>query len=502
METVVDLSVDDAIGLGVKLYAEDRKKEAENLFRGALRGNPASFKAMFWIGICCFDRRDLYESLYRFDRATKIERRNPVALSNKGMVFSELGHYAEAETELRRALAIDPKSHIAQVNLANVLVRDNRLVEGLSAADRALALNPNDDIGHFNRGIALYSLDRVEESIVAYDAALRVNPQNAEAAYNRSNALLKVGRLKEGFAAYDSRLSTDQAGNYYYFEPTAPWWKGEDLAGKTLLIHGEQGIGDSIMFMRYVDELRDRYRGAKFILVPHTALLSMCQADFGPTFVVSIHPAADKNYPAHDFYTYLMSIPGILGTDLDSIPKPWDPCEQFIGCETCAKWGQKVDKDGFNVGICWSGNWIHKNDAHRSMTLKEFAPIIADHPDINFHCLQKEIRDCDRDLVKFLDISTYCADLTDMRETAHLANRMDLVISVDTAVAHLAATMAIPIWILLPKFRTDWRWMMTGKQTPWYPSASLFRQSKIGDWTSAISQVSLVLADCRKRHAA
>lgn len=480
-ETVVDISTEQAIGFGIKLYAGEDKKRAEEFFKAALHSDPGNFAAQFWIGICAFDRGDLYEALYRFDRALKVKRKDPVVRSNRGMVLSELGHLDEAEAELRLALHHDAKAHIAKVNLANVLVRMDRFQEGLQMATEAIESDPNDGIGYFNRGIARYSLDDVEGAIADFDEALSINPLNAEATYNRANALMKVGRLKEGFRDYDARLHTTQAGNYYYFEPTAPWWKGEDIAGKTLLIHGEQGIGDSIQFMRYVEVIAEKYRDAKIILVPHTALLSMCQARWS-CGNVTVHPAADKPYPEHDFYTYLMSLPGIVGIDIDNIPEPWTPTEPWGSCDICDRWDRRIPPSGVNIGICWSGNTIHKNDSHRSMTLGQFAPIIAANPWAKFHCLQREIRPVDRDLVKNLGIETYCDDLTDMRETTHLVGKMDLVITVDTAVAHLAATMCELTWIMLPKFRTDWRWMMKGDTTPWYPSVKLFRQFKAGDW--------------------
>jgi tetratricopeptide (TPR) repeat protein len=498
------VSTDTAIGIGIKLFTEGQKGEAEKIFLAALESDPGSFAAKFWLGHCAFERKANYEALYWFDRALKINRKSAVAHANRGMVLSELGHNDEAGSELRTALAIDPKSHIAKVNLANTLVRLGRFKEAITMATEALEINPHDDIAYFNRGIAKYSLDDVAGAIADYDRSLHENPKNAESSYNLANALLKVGQLREGFQRYDARLSTTQAGNYYYFEPTAPWWKGEDLAGKTILIHGEQGIGDSIMFMRYVEVIAEQYRTAKIVVVPHTALLSMCHDDNRYPHVV-IHPAAEKPYPQHDYYTYLMSLPGIVGTDLDSIPRRWHPEDEWSFSADCRTWGGRakslVVPDDTNIGICWSGNVIHKNDAHRSMALEQFAPIVRSNPDVQFHCIQKEIRPCDLALVKELGIKTYCDHLTDMRETAHLIGCLDMVISVDTAVAHLAATFGKPTWILLPKFRTDWRWMMSGDRSPWYPSARLFRQFSVGDWLPVTTWVAKALSD-QKRVAA
>lgn len=498
------VSTEKAIGIAIKMFSDGQKGEAEKIFRAALESDPESFKAQFWLGICSFERDAHYEALYRFDRALKINRKSAVAHANRGMVLSEIGHCDEAESELRTALAIDPKSHIAKVNLANVLVRLDRFKEAVVMATEAIKINPHDDIGYFNRGIARYSLDDVEGAIADYELSLAENPENAESAYNLANALLKVGRLKEGFRRYDARLSTTQAGNYYYFEPTAPWWKGEDLAGKTILIHGEQGIGDSIMFMRYLSVMMQKYPTAKIVVVPHTALLSMAQDDACGCW--QVHPAADKNYPAHDFYTYLMSLPGILGTDTNSIPSAWSPVERLFNCESCDRWDRRLptswsEPDDFRVGICWSGNVIHKNDAHRSMMLEQFAPIVRSNPGMSFHCIQKEIRPNDLDLVKALGIKTWCDELTDMRETAHLINCLDMVISVDTAVAHLGATFGKQTWILLPKFRTDWRWGMSGDKSPWYPSAKLFRQFTVDDWLPVTTWVAKALAE-RTRIAA
>jgi tetratricopeptide (TPR) repeat protein len=481
-----ELDIPQAIGLGVKLFSEGKKVDAENLFRRSLEADPGNLKAMFWIGICAFENGNLFEALYRFERVIKADRRDPVALANCGMVMSELGHNDEAETYLRRAVAVDRNAHIAWVNLSNVLTRLGRMHEAIECADWALSLK-RDDTAYFNRGIARYSLDDVEGAVHDYDSAILLTPDHAEAIYNRANALLKLGHLKDGFRDYDARLSTSEAGNYHYFKPTAPRWNGEDLAGKTLLIHSEQGIGDSIMFMRYA-EIAEVQRAKQVIIVPHTALLSICREHFLEGNGYLVHPAADKQYPEHDFYTLLMSIPRIVGTDLDSIPPQWQPHEQFLGCDRCDFWRQRIlhgasITEQKHVGICWSGNWIHKNDAHRSMTLEQFAPIVTSRPGVVFHSLQKDVRPCDEAMLRQLGIVDHREHLTDMRETAHVIGLMDEVISVDTSVAHLAATMGAKTTILLPKFRTDWRWMMGTDKSPWYQTVKLLRQTKIGDWS-------------------
>jgi hypothetical protein len=404
------------------------------------------------------------------------------------------------------------------------VLRDlKRPAEALAAFDRALQLKPDFAEALSNRGLVLHELDRLDEALAAYDRSLQLRPDLADSHANRGNALQELGRHEEALAAYGralaawpgheaiylneslSRLVTgDLAGGWPRYEwrwqhnselPPArqfaePLWLGrEPIAGRTILVYAEQGLGDTIQFCRYARLLAER--GATVLLRVQPPLVALLQGLEG----VSLVFGAGEAPPPFDVHCPLLSLPLAFGTTLETIP-PGGAYLRPTGATFAgrlAAWGARLGAtDRPRVGLVWSGNVHHKNDRNRSIPLQAFAAIAS--PRARFIALQNEIRDADRAvLAQRGDIEWHGDALVDFAETAALVAQLDLVISVDTSVAHLAAAMGKPVWLLLP-LNPDWRWLLGREDSPWYESMRLFRQTRRAAWGDVLERVGEELA--------
>lgn len=388
-------------------------------------------------------------------------------------------HQAAAEFATR-ALALDPRHVEVLCNRGAALRGLGRHEEALADYDAALAIAPTHGAAHNNRGVALAALNLHEDARAAYDRALAIDPRDERARFNRALALLVRGNLPAGFADFESRWtgSDTQAGPRPMH---APQWTGrESLSGKTMLLHAEQGLGDSIQFARYVPLVAER--GAAVIVEAHAGLGPLLHGLRGVTRVV----ARGEALPQHDLHCPLMSLALAFGTTLDTIPNavPYLDAPQ----EHLERWRARLGARGRpRVGLAWSGSTTLRNDRNRSIALEQLAPL-RELP-FDFHSLQKEVRPGDAAaLASGPPIASFGDELADFRDTAALVQLMDLVISVDTAVAHLAGALAIPVWVLLP-WSPDWRWLLERSDSPWYPTARLWRQARAGDWHGVIQRV-------------
>lgn len=481
----VEMSGEEAVAFSARLEAEGRPAEAEKVLRSIIDagGLPAAHNRLGAMLFACGDR---FEALYQFGRALAADRRYVPALANRGTLMAELGHHPEAETDLRAAVHLDPKNAISWNSLGNVLMRDGRLDEALVAIDRTLALAPDNAVAHFNRGCVLGRLGREEGAIAEFDWVIAKEPEFQDAHYNRAVSKMALG-LPEGFAEYEARFRSSEV---IYKSPShAPRWDGSSLEGKTILVWAEQGIGDSIMFMRYLQPILDRGPDHVFLYV-HQQLRTLCDAHVEGYQVTVLE--SDKGLPRHDLQHPLMSSPVYL----PQIPAPWHPADGRGPCADCGRWQELIHDDRLRIGLCWSGNPKHRNDRNRSIPLSTLMGVFGAGA---LYSLQKEVRPDDRGA--FYGITADLAPhLTDMRQTAHAIGQLDLIITVDTAVAHLAASMGVETWVLLPHI-AEWRWGKEGSTTPWYPSVQLFRQTSRGDWRSVIRQVRTQL-DRRAKKAA
>jgi hypothetical protein len=410
----------------------------------------------------------------------------PDALHLLGIVLGRLGKIAESVQSLRRALELQPNSAQVHHNLGFSL----RLgcappSESIACFQRALQLNPNMADAFNNLGISIKELLKLEEAIGYFERAIQLNPNFVDAHANLGMALLTLGDFRRGLVEYDwrkKRLTSRPLGNF----PQPPWM-GEDPSGKTILLIPEQGRGDAIQFVRYVSLLQQR--GAKIVLgsAPDTARL------FERSFPEATVATVGSPNPAFESYCALVDLPLRIGTDLSSIPSanPYliaDPARVEI-------WKQKVGapSDRLRVGLVWAGNPDHPNDRQRSIDPALLAPL-GQVPNTEFYSLQKGRGARSGPGFKLID---FTPELRDFDETAALIENLDLVISVDTSVVHLAGALGKTTWILLPLV-PDWRWLVNRSDSPWYPTVRLFRQTELGRWSDPVERAAAALRDLAK----
>jgi len=454
------------------------------------------------------DRFD--EALAGYDRALKLDPDNAELYSNRATVLERLGHPEEALAGFDLAIGLDPGDAEIHNNRSTTLTSLRRFDEALAGCDRAIALRPDYAAAHSSRGIVLNRLNRLEEAQASHDRAVALDPGNVEFHSNRGNNLTALRRLDDALGAYRRaieldpdygpahwnlsllRLLTDdfergwegyewrrkQDREASFARP--PWTGKEPLAGRRILLRSEQGFGDTIQFCRYAKDVAAL--GAQVILEAPEPLRALLDSLEG------ISEIADKGKgpPEHDCQCPLLSLPRAFGTRLDTIPAgiPY----LFSDPARVAAWRDMLGpKDRLRVGLAWSGNASQVNDHNRSIALRDLLPLLVG--EVDWLSLHKEVRDGDRDLLASrTDLRHFGDKQEDFSDAAAIIELCDLVVSVDTSLAHLAGAMGKPVWILLP-FVPDWRWMLDRDDSPWYPTARLFRQPGTGDWASVIDAV-------------
>ena len=345
----------------------------------------------------------------------------------------------------------------------------------------AISLNPEYAEAWLNKGIALYELSKFDEATTHYNKALSFKSNYAEALWNKSLLLLLRGDFERGLPLYESRWEVEKvseiAGKRSFDKPT--WLGQESIQGKTILLYSEQGLGDFIQFCRYISLVSDL--GAKVILeVPHE-LYSLLKNMKGISQLV----IQGDVLPSFDYQCPLLSLPLAFNTKLESIPSVEAYRSLRKSLDSCADWGLSLGpKKTIRVGLVWSGNPQHKNDHNRSLILASILPYLPSQ--FEYVSLQKEVRDIDK---LTLDSSPHIRNLPNLlnnfEDTARLIKELDLVIAVDTSVAHLSGALGQKTWILVP-YVPDWRWLLDREDSPWYPSVRLYRQFAIGEWNGVL----------------
>lgn len=441
-----------------------------------------------------FNRAVALESLQRWDEAmasldiaVRIDPKNASAYSHRGNVLSELQQLDAALRDQTLAINLSPERAEFHFNRATVLERLGRWEDAANGYRQALALDGNHAVAHSNLGRALMMLNDIAASISSYDRAIAADPELAIAHYNRAFVKLLSGELVDGFASYEWRWKTgDPAFRQIGGDAAVPIWRGDQpLAGHSLLVVTEQGLGDTLQFCRYIGLLADR--GATVTLEADDALAGLLTGVNGIAQVVSDARALKR----FDFKCSLLSLPSAFKTTLDSIPAP--PRYIHVDEKNVARWQLRLGcRVRPRIGIVWSGNpKMQPYDRHRSMPLSKLLEYLP--REFAYFCLQTEIRENDRAVLAASNfIENYAADFVD---TAALCECMDLIISVDTSLVHLAGALGRPTWALLP-FMPDWRWFLEREDSPWYPSTRLYRQTAIGDWDGVLARVA---DDLRKR---
>jgi Tfp pilus assembly protein PilF len=446
--------------------------------------DPNLSEAHYNIGLAMRHRGRMVEAAASFQRAVEANPTFANAHLALGLALQDQDRLGEAAQCYRRAIEIDPGDVEALVNLGNVLRTEGRLDEAVGAYEQALESAPERAEIHSNLGVALQERGELETAFTSYDRALELNPDDAETHRNRAQALLLAGRFAEGWEEYEWRWKTRHlAAQERQF--TEPRWDGSDLDGRTIVIHAEQGYGDTIQFVRYIGLVAAR--GGRVVLECPAPLAQIMTSAPGVETVV----AGGATLPPFDVQAPLLGLPRLFQTTADTIPG--DVPYLAPAAAAVKKWRTIMDLSGhLRVGIVWQGNQRHRGDRLRSPGLKSLCPLF-DIPGVDFYSLQKD--DGARQLAE-LGLANVVRDLTgdftDFTDTAAAMLNLDLIIACDTAVAHLAGALAKPTWLLLP-LAAEWRWLTEREDSPWYPTARLFRQRCLGDWDEVMARVGVAL---------
>jgi tetratricopeptide (TPR) repeat protein len=429
------------------------------------------------------------EAKHALQQALRLDPDNAEAHNTLGNALLRSGERNASVESYRRALAIRPQYAEARNNLGSALRALGRLDEGETELRRAIELHPGYASALANLGLVLQEQARYGEALEACDKAISADPAHPAARGNRAMLLLLLGRLREGFAEYEWRWRMPGFATPHREFPQ-PMWTGDALAGRTLFVHAEQGLGSAIQFVRYAG-----LAGAK-----GGRLLLECQRPLQRLFAHSLArpggPVAEvitkgEVLPPFGCHAPLMSLPHLLGTTLDTIPgeAPYLTAPP----DDIAAWrGRLSGAPRPRVGLVWAGNANHENDHNRSMPAQFLAPLVANRR-ATFFSLQVPAAPDAVAVFPAGSVVDLALMLRDFAETAAVIANLDLVISVDTAVAHLAGALARPVWLLLP-YVPEWRWLLERDDSPWYPTMRLFRQGKAGDWESLVKRVTEVLS--------
>jgi Flp pilus assembly protein TadD len=466
---------------GLDWHRQGGLEQALAAYEQALRLQPGYFDALHHIGILAWQAGDHATAEQFLHAAREADPEVSALHSNLGNVLKASGRHEEALDSYARALELDQANADAYYNCGNTLQALGRFDAALACYDRALALQPDDAQAWNNRAAVLQELRRHAEALHSYGMALQLQPGNAEAHWNQGLLHLQQGRFAEGWRGYEWRWQVAHLSvSRQYRDFPQPLWLGrEDLAGKTILLHAEQGLGDTLQFCRYATMVAAR--GARVILEVPPTLVGLMRTLAGPSEVL----ARGAALPPFDFHCPLMSLPLAFGSTLDTVPAP--PGYLRADADKVAAWAALLGPARKpRVGVAWRGSQSHKDDHRRSIGVEAFAGMLT--PACEFVSLQDRRDPGDVALPAAGRLREYGDRLADFTDTAALCAAMDLVVTVDTSIAHLAGALGKPAWILLPA-NADWRWLLAREDSPWYPHARLIRQQPGEAWNAVLARV-------------
>jgi tetratricopeptide (TPR) repeat protein len=458
---------------GVALKSLQRLEAAIASYDQAIYFNPSYVAAYYNRGNVLKELGRLTEAVASYNQVILLRTDHLDAYFNRGVALYGLMQFDSAISSYDRVIELKPLDSDAYYNRGVALNALGQLTAAIASYDQAIAIRPAYAEVYINRGVALKSLGQFDAAIASYDKAHSLKPDNTEGHWNKSILNLLRGNFAQGWQDYEWRWKRDSSlpKNCGLSQPL--WLGKESLKDKVILLHSEQGLGDTLQFCRYVKLVSDL--GARVVLTVPKPLMGLLSELDGVDQLV----AKGSALPEFDFHCPLLSLPLAFKTNLESIPHS----THYLTCNASkvVQWQAKLgSKTKPRVGLVWSGSTTLINDHNRSILL---ADLVKHLPvDFQYVSLQKEVRDVDLStLQSHADIFHFENDLNDFSDTAALCEAMDVIVSVDTSVAHLAGALGKPVWVLLP-FDPDWRWLLDRTDSPWYPSAKLYRQAKIGDW--------------------
>jgi len=481
-QKVLALSPNDAeahYSLGVVLQELDEPKSAADCYDRALQIKPDYREASLNLGQTCVELSELERAAAAYAHLLELEPNSAQAGANSGVVYNELGSLPAAAALRRQALPPDPIMVFAHNNLGVVLAKQGKSAEALSCYRRTVALKPDCVMALCNIGIRLHSCGDLSGAVNYYQRALRYYPNCATARFGLAMVHLLQAQFSIGWEEYEFRWGTRQLRRCQR-NFSQPLWQGEPLDGARILLHAEQGLGDTMQFVRYVP--RVAARGGKVVLEVPAGLRRLLDGFPGALEVIT----QGQTLPDFAWQCPLLSLPRAFQTGLTTIPVD----VPYLKADAAAAhaWAQRLAKKELRIGLAWGGSLTHPYEQHRSISLAQLAPL-TQVEGTTFYSLQKgpaarQLQNMPA-AMKLIDLDSLQADFAD---TAAIVANLDLVISIDTSLAHLAGAMGKPVWILL-HYVPDWRWLLDREDSPWYPTARLFRQARAGEWQDVVNRL-------------
>jgi tetratricopeptide (TPR) repeat protein len=521
-----DPTLQQALDAALVHHRAGRLHDAEAIYRQILTADPRHADALHLLGVIASQvgRQDVAVDL--IGQAIAVDGRQADYFANFGVALAELGRLDEATVAYQRAISLNPRAAGAFNNLGNAFQRKGVINAAVSCFQQAITLKADFADPHYNLGNISLAAGRLEKAVAHYRQALALRPDWPVVFNNLGNALcalgefdiatdtarqalalhpadplahwnfglmlLRTGDLPRGLAEYEWRWQTKELGlSRAPFRQ--PQWDGSDLNGRRILLYSEQGFGDTLQFIRYLPMVKAR--GGQIIVACQPELLGLLQQIDG----VEQRVAAGQPAPEFDVHCPLASLPAALNTELATIPA--DVPYLHADNDRTSRWRERLASlHGLKVGLAWAGRASHPHDLRRSMSLEKLAPL-AQVPGVTLISLQKGVASSQAQTARTAGVNLidWTDELKDFSDTAALIANLDLIITVDTAVAHLGGAMGKPVWVLLP-IVPDWRWMLHREDSPWYPTLRLFRQAKYEDWSAPVTRVTEELGKLSADH--
>lgn len=397
-----------------------------------------------------------------------------------GVLHMHMGNYEKSAELILRALAINPQSAEANYNLGTTYMQMERFEQSITHFNNAVAIQPNFPQAYHNRGNAQRNIHQVAKSIKSYDLVLQFNPMHTEVRLNKAIALLMLGKYEEAWPLYETRLNAAESRGRIQNFTKPKLTLSDDLTGKIIYLYAEQGFGDSIQFSRYIPLLKRR--GAKLVISAPDSLMTLFQYSFGSDAVFISMNQKPINF---DYHCALPSLPHVFNTSMQTIP--YSSGYLIANQDRVGYWNKLLGfKKKLRVGLAWSGNPNHRNDKHRSISIEKLLSHLPDQ--YEYISIQKNITDGESLLLSKKGVLNFESMLNDFSDTAALIKECDVVITVDSSPAHLSASLGVTTYLLLP-YCSDWRWLISINNSPWYDALKIYRQAKKSNWDSVLNQV-------------
>jgi len=467
------MNIEENFQHAIKYLQEGKLRQAANICLEILEIQPDNSKVTHFLGIICYRLNNYDLAIECFKKTVQLNPNFTEAYNNLGTSLQEKGQFDEAISFHQKAIQLNPNFTEAYNNLGTSLQEKGQFDEAISFYQKATQLDPNFSDAYTNMGKAFQEQGQIDKALLCYQKAVQLSPSNADAHWNMAYASLLLGNFKQGWKEYEWRFrTTKKISLCRNFQQ--PLWDGANIRGLTILLYNEQGFGDNIQFIRYAPLVAQR--GAKVIVESQKELMSLIINVEGIQQVV----VQGGELPEFDIHCPLLSLPLVFDTTLENIPSkvPYIRVDSVL----VKKWQDKIANNipKFKIGLVWAGNPKFR---FKSCSLGFFSPL-AKLDNVVFYSLQKgEAAEQARNPPQGFKLVDYTEEINDFSDTAAFIEELDLIISVDTAVAHLAGALGKPVWTLIP-FAPDWRWLLNREDSPWYPTMRLFRQTCQGDWES------------------